>query len=152
MAPCSGPAPDPVVVMGQTVGEIARTHRTPQLPISRHLQELVALLRIGATPLFDGKRTATCGNLMYVYMMAAPRLTKRLMTIAANAESIEEPQPAMNEQITEDAEDVVLELEEVMLPLPGSDVDVMLTPAPAVGEDHESPNGLCAFTSRRCGS
>ncbi|CAI5481402.1 unnamed protein product, partial [Closterium sp. Yama58-4] len=226
MAPRAGPALDPREPMGQAVGEIARTHMTPQLPISRHLQEPIALLRSGATLLFDGKRTATCGDLMYLYTLAAPRLTKRLMAIAANVgtdgtkalaiarrrlrahgqelqfggdnpvgragellsrepraidrvtykfkdckfseegnlqttkgfnhggahrgpayerlksggDSIEEDQSAVAEQVTEDAEDVVLELEEDMLPLPETDVVVVPTPAPAVEEDPESPN------------
>ncbi|CAI7789829.1 unnamed protein product, partial [Closterium sp. NIES-53] len=83
MAPHTLPIPIPLEEMRREVGHIAVTHRTPHVSISRHLQEPIALLRSGATLLFDGRQTATCGDLMYT--LAAPRLTKRLMSIAANA-------------------------------------------------------------------
>ncbi|CAI5492710.1 unnamed protein product [Closterium sp. Naga37s-1] len=75
------------------------------------MQEPVALLRSGATIMFGGNREASCGDLIYLYTLAAPRLTKKLMTVASEkAESV----PGT------DAEDAaVFVLEEDMLPCAG---------------------------------
>ncbi|CAI5985885.1 unnamed protein product, partial [Closterium sp. NIES-65] len=74
---------DPSVKLRELVEDIAKKHRTKQVSICRNMQEPVALLRSGATIMFGGNREASCGDLIYLYTLAAPRLTKKLMTVAS---------------------------------------------------------------------